>query len=136
MAHFALSNLFGAEGDDAKAEWHLEQAHRLDNEFVAVINNLAWLLAHKREPDLDRALELAEIAVSRVPGNAEFLDTLGSVLLLQNRHEQAIAIFEKALRNSRSKNEIHVKLAACYRAIGRTDLANLHARNAKKPAEN
>lgn len=131
MAHFSLSNLFQAEGDVAKAEWHLERAYEIDNSFVNVINNLAWTLAHKKDPDLDRALELVETAVKQSPKNYEFLDTYANVLLLRKDYELAIKNFEKVLPHTRSKRAIHLRLAACYRAIERPDLAELHETNAK-----
>jgi tetratricopeptide (TPR) repeat protein len=131
MAHFSLSNLFQAEGDVAKAQWHLERAYEIDNSIVNVINNLAWTLAHKESPDLDRALELAETAVRQSPKNYEFIDTYANVLMLRKNYESAIKNFEKVLPNSGSKRVIHMRLAECFRAIDRPDLAKLHETNAQ-----
>ena len=132
MAHFALSNLLFAAGENVKAEWHLEKAYKLDDRFVVVINNLAWVLAHKKKPDLDRALELASTAVSQSPDNAEYLDTYGTVLLKCKKYDAAITNFEKALSKHQSKDEIHMKLALCYRAIERPDLAEIHEKHSIK----
>jgi tetratricopeptide (TPR) repeat protein len=131
LAHFSLSNLFQAEGDVTKAQWHLERAYELNSSIVQVINNLAWTLAHKKDPDLDRALELAETAIKQSPKNYEFLDTYANVLMLRKEYELAIKNFEKVLPKSRSKRAIHLRLAECYRGIDRPDLAELHEKNAE-----
>ena len=99
---------------------------------MVVINNLAWVLAHKKKPDLDRALELASTAVSQSPDNAEYLDTYGTVLLKCKKYDAAITNFEKALSKHQSKDEIHMKLALCYRAIERPDLAEIHEKHSIK----
>ena len=41
---------------------HLEQARQRNARIPEVLNNLAWGLAQKDEPDLERALQLAEAA--------------------------------------------------------------------------
>ena len=135
LAHFSLSNLFQAEGDVAKAQWHLERAYELNSSIVHVINNLAWTLAHKEIPDLDRALDLAETAVRQSPKNYEFVDTYANVLMLRKEYDLAIKNFEKVLPHSRSKRAIHLRLAKCYRLINRPDLAELHETNAQANSE-
>jgi tetratricopeptide (TPR) repeat protein len=134
IAHFALSNLYQAEGDSEKAVWHLEQAYTLDNGLVVVANNLAWMLAHQKEPDLDKALKFAEQAVKNSP-NSDFLDTYATVLMLRKEYQLAITEFEKAIGGSRTKQLIHKKLAECYRQIGRQELAEIHERNAAPPVD-
>ena len=130
MAHFALSNLYQAEGDSEKGVWHLEQAYALDKSLAVVANNLAWMLSHKKEPDLDKALEFAEQAVENSP--VPNPDTYGTVLMLRKEFQEAISEFEKAIGGSQSKQLIHRKLAECYRQIGRPELAEIHERNASK----
>ena len=136
LAHFALSNIVWIEGkrDQAeferkrdRAEFHLEQAYLLNNNFVVIINNLAWILAHNDEPDLERAVTLAKTAVEREPQNPRFRDTLGTVLLKQERHDEAISELQLALQGAPDKNSVHVKLAICYKALGMNDLALMHS---------
>ena len=129
MAHFALGNLYESEGDSKKAVWHLKQSYELDNRSLAVANNLAWMLAHGQEPDLDQALELANNVLKVAPGNPEFLDTLGSIYLKRGEYESAIVSFEKSLPRVLDKAAVHKKLAICYRAIDRPELAKLHEKN-------
>ena len=60
------------------------------------------MLAHKDEPDLDRALTLAETALNTAPTDYRFLDTYGSILVLQKKYDQAITSLQKALPGSSS----------------------------------
>ncbi|MDB4385810.1 hypothetical protein N9Z47_00455 [bacterium] len=134
LAHFALSNILWIEGDRGSAEFHLEQAYLINNNFVVIINNLAWILAHGENPDLERALELAETAVRRVPENPRFRDTLGTVLLKSDEHRKAISELQLALKGVPDKNAVHQKLAICYKSLGMNDLALLHLGRIKTPS--
>ncbi|MDA7918577.1 hypothetical protein N9B20_02830 [Mariniblastus sp.] len=134
LAHFALSNILWIEVERDLAEFHLEQAYLINNNFVVIINNLAWILAHSETPDLERALELAETAVRRAPENPRFRDTLGTVLLKSDEHKKAISELQLALKGVPNKNEVHQKLAICYKSLGMNDLALLHLGRIKTPS--
>jgi tetratricopeptide (TPR) repeat protein len=134
MAHFALSNVLWMEDEKDKAEWHLEQAYNLDKNFTVIVNNLAWMLAHRKNPDLDRALELAETALSKSPNDSRFLDTQATILMKQGNFQDAVTQFQKALPNSKVSKNIHRNLAICFRKLGRDDLAEQHERNASENA--
>ena len=131
LAHFALSNVFSLEGNGQQAEWHLEQAYNLEPQFVLVLNNLAWTLATKAEPELDRALDLATQVVDRVPDDGRFRDTYATVLMKQGKFQQAVLEFEKALLTITNKKPLHEKLANLYEQLGQHELANLHVKRAK-----
>ena len=131
LAHLALSNIMLLEKDNQKAEWHLEQAYQLEPTFVIVLNNLAWTLAHKDDPDLERAFNLSKTVVERSPNDPRFRDTYATVLMKQGKHEQAVVEFEKTLPTIKNKKPIHEKLAFLYREIGRNDLAQRHAQQAE-----
>lgn len=134
LAHFALSNILWIEDDRDSAEFHLEQAYLINNNFVVIINNLAWVLAHSENPDLERALELAETAVQRAPENPRFRDTLGTVLLKSNEHREAISELQLALKGVPNKNTVHQKLAICYKSLGMNNLAQMHLEQIKTPS--
>ena len=131
LAHFALSNILWIEGDRDSAKFHLEQAYLINNNFVVIINNLAWILAHSENPDLERALELAETAVGRAPENPRFRDTLGTVLLKSNEHRKAISELQLALKGVPDKNIVHQKLSICYKSLGMNDLSLMHLERMK-----
>ena len=113
LAHFALSNILWIIDERDQAKFHLEQAYLLNNDFVIIINNLAWILALEESPDLERALELAATAVSRVPENPRFRDTLGTVLVKLGRHKEAISELQLALSGVPDTAPVHQKLAFC-----------------------
>ncbi|MDB4466758.1 hypothetical protein N9066_00955 [bacterium] len=134
LAHFALSNILWIVDERDQAKFHLEQAYLLNNDFVIIINNLAWILAQGESPDLERALELAETAVNRVPDSPRFRDTLGTVLVKLGRHRDAISELQLALSGVPDKNTVHRKLAICYKSIGMNDLAEMHLQKIQSAA--
>ena len=131
MAHFALANILWLSGDQEEAQWHMQQAYKLDDRLVVVANNLAWFLAHGKQPDLDRALELAKDVVAR-SSDARFRDTLGTVLMKQGKYEEALTEFEKVLPTIGDKRPVHEKLAFIYEKLGKPRLAALHRKNAQE----
>ncbi len=126
MAHFALSNVLWQEGKLDEAQFHLEQAYNMDNKILVVVNNLAWMISHVENPDLDRALELAETAISQAPNDARFRDTYGTILLKMERYKEASTELELALRGVTDKKAVHQKLALVYQKMGKPELATLH----------
>lgn len=71
----------------------LEQNSR----FGPAANNLAWLLAEKVEPNLDRALELAKIASEEMPKTASVVDTLGWVYTKRGQARIGLSKLEDAI---------------------------------------
>ena len=132
MAHFALSSVLLLDGDANESESHLRQSFKLDARMPVVCNNLAWILANNSNANqLAEAYQLATQAVSAEPKNAEFRDTLGLVLMKQEKYEEAIAEFEKVLPAAGSKKPVHRNLANCYQKLGREEMANSHAEKGK-----
>jgi len=130
LAHFALSNLLWLDGNGTQAEWHIQQAYRLDPKFALIGNNLAWILAHKEVPELDTAYNLSKSVVETVPTEPRFRDTLATVLMKLGRREEAVAEFEKSLVTIREKRPVHEKLAELYALLGNEQLATLHREQA------
>ena len=126
LSHFALSNVYWIEDDHEQAQWHMEQAYRHDSSFGIVANNLAWLLCHRDPPELERALDLIDVVVQQSPDDSRFRDTLGTILMKQEKYNLAAVELEKCLSNSGNKEEIHKKLAIIYDKLGRQKLARLH----------
>jgi tetratricopeptide (TPR) repeat protein len=134
MAHFSLSNILWLENKFDEARWHVEKAYDLDPRFTVIANNLAWFLAHSDPPDLDRAYELASDIVRRIPSDGRYRDTLATILMKQDKLNEAITEFEKALPNvkDQEKSPIHEKLATLYLKLGKMNLARLHQQQAEK----
>ena len=61
MPHFALGIIYRLENRSDESKAAIQTAHQHLNPdqpgFTAVANNLAWLLAHDQEPDLEQAFE-------------------------------------------------------------------------------
>ena len=131
LAHFAMSNVKSKKGDKARASFHSEKAYELDPRFGVVANNLAWLLVNDTEnPDLERAFELSSEVVKRFPNNPAFLDTHATVLMKQEKYDEALVHFEKALATIRNKKIVHTKLAFVYEKLGMDDMKEAHLRKA------
>jgi tetratricopeptide (TPR) repeat protein len=131
LAHFALGNLLWIEQDFKQAEWHINQAYRLDDRLAVVGNNLAWLLAHRDPPELEQASNLIKGVVSKRPNDARFRDTFATILMKQGQLEDALVEFEKTLPLIRNKKPLHKKMAEIYSKLGNPELAKLHAKLAK-----
>lgn len=131
LAHFALSNILWQKNELTKAKKHLEQANLLGNDIGLVMNNLAWMIAHSDDPDLERALNLATTAVEQNPKNGQFRDTLGTVYFKQSRYQDAVVEFQRSLKDVRDKAAVHQKMVVCYENLGMDELAASHRKQAE-----
>ena len=129
--HVILGTWALEQGDIQKGLMHLELANERNPEMPIVLNNLAWGLAHQEEPELERALQLAE-AAKRLSDRPEIYDTIGSILARLGRHRQAVTELEDALRAFPKYPNLHVSLAKLYEQLGDGELADLHRRLAKR----
>jgi uncharacterized protein HemY len=112
--------------DDAIAL--LEKTIELDDRIHIAKNNLAWLLAEREPPDMERAIQLAEDAVADVPNSPNYRDTLGMILLKKGDVEKAITELERALPNmpENERQPLYDRLATAYAAIGNASLAETY----------
>jgi thioredoxin-like negative regulator of GroEL len=135
FAHFSLGGILWLEGDSENSLWHTEKAFTLNPDLLDVANNLAWLISEQESADLDRALELIEIAVQRKPDNFNYRDTKGTILMKMERWEEALTEFETILPRSggEARKKLHERLATIYEALGKTSLAAMHREEAGEP---
>jgi tetratricopeptide (TPR) repeat protein len=129
VVHLALGTRALHRGDRELALTHLKQAQQSNPRISAILNNLAWDLAHHDEPNLDLAVQFAEAAVQLFE-HPEFRDTFGTILAKLGRAEQAVEQLEIALQGLPPRAEIHEKLGDLYQQLGRADLAAEHHRQA------
>lgn len=132
LAHFALSSIYLLERDTSKAEFHLNQSYKLNKNMPVVTNNLAWMLAHAKEPDLERAMDLAQSAVKYAPENVSFHDTLATILMKQGKLEEAVAEYERILSRLPDARAAHRNLAEMYKKLDQPGLAKLHEDKVKQ----
>jgi len=131
LAHFALSSIYLLERNASKAEFHLNQSYKLNPNLPVVTNNLAWMVAHTKEPDLDRAMELALSAVKYAPETVSFRDTLATILMKQGKLEEAITEYQRILPRMPDARVAHRKLAEMYKQLDQPGLAKLHEAKSK-----
>lgn len=130
-AHFALSSVLSLSGKQEECLIHLQQAFRISSNMPVVCNNLAWMLATSDPPKLDEALQLSQQAVKANPTSVNFHDTLGTILLLQGKNEDAIVELEYGLDQRNEDKELHAKLAKAYAALGNKEIARMHLEKSK-----
>ena len=116
-----LGSLYEAYGDVAKAQAAYEKAVAMDPELAPAKNNLAYLLAESGE-DLDRALDLAQEAKSKLPENGHTADTLGWVLYKKGIPSAAVGYLKEAESLFRPEDPslaiVRHHLAQAYEAAG------------------
>jgi protein O-mannosyl-transferase len=99
-SHYGLGLVANAEGHPAEAVAHWRIALQLKPEWLALKNNLAWLLATCPDDSCRNpaeAVQLAQAAAAADPRNPSFFDTLGAACAAAGKFGEAIAAAEKAV---------------------------------------
>jgi len=133
LIHMILGTHCLEAGETAKGAEHLEQSVKLNPQAAVAMNNLAWTLATKEQPDLERAEELASKALGLVPANPQVRETRGQILLKQKRWKEALAdleavlpIYSKEQTLRKQLPKLHESLALAYEELGNADMAKRH----------
>lgn len=131
--HMILGTIATQEDDFEAALFHLEQAHQQNARMPQVSNNLAWVLAHRDPPDLERALKLADVAVELAPRMAAIRETRGVIHIKMKQWKKAITDLEMALPllSAAQQKSVHEHLALAYEQIGNEALAESHRKLAE-----
>ena len=116
--HVALAEGYFVAGKVNLAIKNWELALTKDSNNLGVLNNLSLCLARESEKNLPRSLELINRAVALAPASAEILDTLGDILVIAKRPQEAIGKFEHAVRSDPSRIETRKKLITTYKLLG------------------
>jgi len=138
IVHYLLAMNYHNEGKEAEARHHWEQAYQiagkdsLDPNLLVVMNNLAWLIAHDKKPDLERAFELSDFVNKKVPGVPRFQGTRGWILMKMGKFKEALPDLQAALRQSADDLEIQEALAESYMGLGNPAAAEPHRRKAEE----
>ncbi|HEX3073637.1 MAG TPA: CDC27 family protein, partial [Ignavibacteriales bacterium] len=80
-------------------------------------NNYAYSLAERRV-QLDKALEMASLAVEKEPGNSSYLDTKGWVHFQMGEFDKAKELIEKSYKMDEDNAEVVEHLADVLFKIG------------------
>ncbi len=91
------------------------------------LNNIAFVLASRDEPDLEKALRIASKAIELTTDTpAAFYETRGEILLRMQRYAEAVEDFTRLLAEPVDSARTHRLLSQCYEALGQPDLAAMH----------
>lgn len=133
VSHFVRGTAASIRGNIDEASFHLEMAAKdLPNSDV-ILNNLAYMLAFQQKPDLPRALQLVELAISRQKNPApHFLDTRGHIRRKMGNWLEAIPDLEQGTKVPDLAVAAHEALADCYRQLGKEDQGASHQAVAEK----
>lgn len=118
-----------ARGDFERAEVHFRHVLLNQPDYVAALNNLAWLLVQQGKPG---AVALAQKATDLMPNQAPLLDTLALALVADKRAGEALPLQKRAVELAPGDNAMHLNLAkialqAGDKALARTELERLRA---------
>jgi tetratricopeptide (TPR) repeat protein len=117
---YSAAQLTLATGDKAGAEQRLRKIVRRSPRHAGARNDLAWLLAEKKE-ELDLALSLAEEARS-IDSSSDVLDTLGYVHMQRGETAAAVAALELAVEAEDSPS-IRYRLGTALNQAGDSERA-------------
>ena len=109
-------------GDLDSAEASYKAALALDPKDSVAANNLAWLLAVKKQKPKE-ALPWAQKAVATNPKNANFLDTLGWIMRANGDVPGALTVLKKAQALAPQDPGISYHLGLAYQESGNPTLA-------------
>lgn len=96
QAYTMLGILEDSRGNSTEAERSYRKALEIAPESPIAANNLAWLIADN-QGNLDEALQLASMAITKNPNVAGFYDTLGWVYFKKGLTSSAVEQFKKAV---------------------------------------
>ncbi|MEN8148914.1 MAG: tetratricopeptide repeat protein [Planctomycetota bacterium] len=119
-AWYLLGQAWDVAGVEARAEACYRHALGILPDYGRAMNNLADLVGRtaekleepRRSDRLVAAHQLARRAVEVLPGQPEPLDTLGVILLRQDRAEAALARFREAVAVAEKRDPSHAGLIA------------------------
>jgi tetratricopeptide (TPR) repeat protein len=100
---------------DAKKKY--DEVLALDARSVVASNNLAYIYAEEGQ-NLDRALQLAQVAVDQMPDSPEIRDTLGWVYYKKNLPDLAAKEFEQSIAKDPANPAFHYHLGLAYSKSG------------------
>ena len=108
LARLFLAEQHQAAGDEVAALAAYDEVVERDPQNVAALNNAAWLAASLSRAD---ALSLAQRAARLAPEDGNVLDTLGWILVQDERSGEALPYLERATQLLPELGEIQYHLA-------------------------
>jgi len=111
----ALGSALARAGSLPQARHQYEAAIALNPDDAEALNNLANILLAQKDPG---ALQVAEKALAKAPGNALVIDTVGWASLQAGQRDRAVQLLRDARLRAPTNPEIRFHLASALAAIG------------------
>lgn len=127
VAHFIRGTAALMENDSELATRELKLASEHMPLSSAVMNNLAVVLLHNENVDLEQPLKIIQEAINLSKSSPpHYYETRGQILMRMERYEDAISDLERALTVLNLEKKAHQDLAICYEKIGDVEMSKLH----------
>ncbi len=110
------------------AEHYLEEAIQMDSEFAAAYADLADL--HKKDGNLNRALELYQKAMELKPNEPSYRFNYGHLLYQTGHTDQAVTHLKQTVENFPWHHGAHNTLGRALMTLGMEDSASYHINRA------
>jgi tetratricopeptide (TPR) repeat protein len=117
-----LGMLMEAQHDGPAAEKQYLQTLAIDQEAAVAANNLAWIYVSSNR-NLDKAVELGQVAVRKLPDEPHVNDTLGWAYYKKGMYSQSVRHLEQSVAKDGSDPSVHYHLGMAYSQIGEFDRA-------------
>ncbi len=109
------------EGEMAAAAEILHKALELDPKLAK--SHFFYALTLKAEGEYDEALQHLKTAADQYPRDRVVQNTVGRVLFLQRRYQEAVDTLQKVLLIDPEDVQAHYNLMLCYQGLGQADAA-------------
>ena len=109
-------------GDLAAAEREYQRTLSIEGRAVIAANNLAWLYVSSNR-NLDRALELAQIAHQQIPGDPQIGDTLGWIYVQKSLPTTGVPYLEASANKLPNSGDVQFHLGTAYAQTGEPEKA-------------
>jgi len=121
--------IYETKKDYEKSDGMYKRALAVDSTDAQILNNYAYSLS-ERGIDLDKALNMAKIAVAKDQKNSSYLDTIGWIYYKLGDYKKALSYIIDALGNGEKSAAIYEHLGDVYLKLKKRDNALLNWRKA------
>jgi len=118
-AHMGLGSLYEQSGKSDLAKEAYQKALQIKADFAPAANNLAYMIAESKDPDLGEALRLALIAKQQKPDDIHIIDTLGWVHYKRGAFGLARSEFVQAVEKEENMPILRYHLALALYGEGK-----------------
>ena len=118
-AYMGLGSIYEQTGKSNLAKEAYEKILTIKPDFAPAANNLAWMLAESKDPDLGEALRLAMTARQQLPDDIHIIDTLGWVHYKRGSYSLARNEFDQAVQKQEDMPILRYHLALALYGEGK-----------------